>query len=98
MNTKPKEIHEVIENAPEKLRPLADLVEWSLNYDWEKGTPYFAFLDLIGYTDEHYGSKLNPESFILDYASADAVAESLKIWAIRPLDVHLFIQEVEQSE
>lgn len=93
-----KELHEVIENAPAKVQAIADLVDWSLNYDYQNGTPYFAFLDLIGYSDEYYGMQLNPNSFVLDYASADGVAEALKIWAIRPQDVYDFINEVQDSD
>lgn len=97
MKTEPKELHEVLENAPARLQPIAELVDWSLNYDYKKGTPYWAFLDLIGYSDEEYGSKLNPDSFSLDYPSADSFAASLKIWAILPDTVFEFIQEIQNA-
>jgi hypothetical protein len=98
MNAKVVQLHEVIENAPEWARPLADLVEWSLNYPAEMGTPYMAFLDTIGYSEETYGCKLNPEQFCLDYASADSFADSLKVWAIRPFDVYDFIQRIQYAD
>lgn len=98
MNAKAIELHEVIEKAPDWARPLADLVSWSLNYPIEMGTPYWAFLDAIGYSEEQYGTKLNPEQFCLDYASADPFADSLKVWAIRPYDVYDFIEKVQNAD
>ena len=98
MDGKVVELHEVIANAPEWAQPIAELVDWSLNYDHKTGTPYWAFLDIIGYSDEEYGEKLNPEHFSLDYASADAFADSLKLWAIRPDDVYDFITKVQNAD
>lgn len=98
MDGKVVEIHEVIENAPEWASPIAELVEWSWNYDYKTGTPFWAFLDIIGYSDEEYGSKLNPEEFCLDYASADSFADCLKLWAIRPDDVYDFITKIQNAD
>lgn len=98
METETKALHEVLENAPARLQPIAELVEWSLNYDYKTGTPYWGFLDLIGYSDEQYGSKLNPDSFSLDYASADSFADSLKLWAVAPEAVYDFIQEIQNAD
>jgi hypothetical protein len=98
MNEKVIQLHEVIQEAPDWAKPIAELVEWSLNYDHKTGTPYWAFLDIIGYSDEEYGEKLNAEQFCLDYASADSFADSLKLWAIRPDDVYDFITKVQNAD
>lgn len=98
MSTETKELHEVLENASPKVQAIAELVDWSLNYDYQTGTPYWAFLDLIGYSDEEYGAKLNPESFSLDYSSADSFAAALVVWATRPEAAYDFIREVQNAD
>jgi hypothetical protein len=98
MNGKVVELHEVLENAPEWAKPLADLVSWSQNYNYQSGTPYWAFLDLIGYSEEYIGYNINADHFILDYASADSFAAALRIWAVRPYDVYDFIEKVQNAD
>ena len=105
MKTEPKELHEVLENVSPKLQPIADLVEWSLNYQCRSGTPFLAFLDLIGFNKEVYGVRISGEApkfcaeeFELDYASADSFADSLKVWAVRPGEVFEFCNEVLNAD
>lgn len=97
MDTETKLIHELLEEVSDRLKPIADLYEWSLNYDYQTGTPYGLFLDVIGWSDEQYGGKIAGE-FVLDYDSADSFAEALKVWAIRPQDVYEFIDELNNAE
>ena len=89
-----KQFHELIEEAPSYCTGVADLANWSTNYDHHGGTPFLAFLDLIGYTEEAFGCKLNPSSFVLDYASAESFAAAINEWSVRPPDVNQFIDEL----
>jgi hypothetical protein len=98
MNGKVVELHEVLENAPEWAKPIAELAEWSLNYDYKTGTPYWEFLDLIGYSEEKQGYKINTKHFQLDYASVDSFADALKVWAVRPHDVYEFCDRVGDAD
>jgi hypothetical protein len=45
--------YEVIEDAPAYAEGVAALASWSTNYDYP--TPYALFLDLIGFSGEHFG-------------------------------------------
>ncbi len=98
MNESTLTLEEVLENASPKVQAIADLIEWSWNYDYKTGTPFWAFLDLIGYSADNYGSNLNPESFTLDFASADPFAEAIKVWATRPETVYEFIDQVQNAD
>lgn len=93
-----KQFHEVIEEAPSYCENIAGLAEWSTNYDYQRGTPYLAFLDLIGYSQEHLDDTINPSGFVLDYVSVDLLAGALQEWAARPADCSTYIDELWEAE
>lgn len=91
-------LEDLLENAPGWVEGVADLYRWATNYDYQTGTPYWAFCDLIGYSDEEFGQKMNPASFTLDYSSADVFSAALNDWSERPGDVQEFISQLHAAE
>jgi len=89
-----KQFHDVIEEAPNYCERIADLANLSTNYDYQQGTPFWAFLDLIGYSAEHLDDTMNPAGFVLDYASVDAFTGALQEWSVRPADCLAYIDEL----
>ena len=89
--------YEYLDMSPEWAKPLADLIEWSTNYNFPM-TPYVTFLDLIGFSQEHYGERLI-KGYLgkhLGYLEMDMLADALKVYANRPLDVEQFILKLDE--
>lgn len=86
---------ELLDTAPEKLAPIVALIRWASNEGFSRGTTYLAFIDLIGYTREHFGDTLNPATWSPGYLEADYLADALKCWADRPQDVEDFLLNYE---
>jgi len=87
------------ECAPNYAEEVASLYSWSSNY--EGFTPFRKFLDLIGYSLDHYGSPLadwsNPaDSF--GFMEIGYLAEALSQYANRPDSVGNFITELLEVE
>lgn len=91
-------VEDLLENAPSHAQGVADLYRWATNYDYQTGTPYWAFCDLIGYSDDQYGQKMNPAKFTLDYMSSDAFTAALNEWSNRPSDVTDFMDKLHAAE
>jgi hypothetical protein len=89
---------ELLEDAPIKVVNVAALYSWSLNYDQKFGSPFKAFLDLTGYSEEFLDEKINADSFQLDFASAGAFGQALVEWANRPGEVLEFIDAILKAE
>jgi hypothetical protein len=71
-----------------------------MNYDISKGTPYHIFLDLIGYSDEHYGESLykgEPRA-VLGYVELDYLADALKEYATNPQCVSDYIDLIDNAD
>ena len=93
-----KILDNLLDNPPAGCEDVANLYVWSGNYDYKDGNPYCAFLDLIGYSMENYGEKLNPRHYQIDHISADSFAGALKRWSERPNDVVDYIIALENGE
>lgn len=89
---------EMLETDDRILRPIADLVSHSLNYDYQKGTPLSAFLDLIGFAHEHYGGVQTPHDFELDLISCEIFADALVSYGNNPETCHQFLYDLENAE
>ena len=81
--------------------PVAELYEWSTNYDSGKN-PYCVFLDLIGYTEERFGVALvssGDYSHIIKYKEADMIADALKVYADKgESDVYLVCEQLDRLD
>lgn len=64
----------------ESYAPIADLYNWSMNYDYP--TPMSLFADLIGYSEDRLGMSLCGEKMpLLGYLEMDMLADALKVIA-----------------
>ena len=70
------------ENHPEEVKAL---FEWSLNYD-HPDRPFNLFIDIIGYSEEHYGTQMwtGNYSTTIGYMEASYLADALKEWSDAP--------------
>lgn len=85
----------LLDNAPDYLAPIVNLIRWSASEDFSSGTAYLLFLDLTGYSRENFGDTINNPSYRLQYFEAEYLADALKIWATNPESVFDFIYQHE---
>lgn len=99
METKEKKsIWDLYENPPTYAQGVADLAEWSLNFDYGQ-RPYLLFLDLIGYNSEEYGETFtNLDTLNLGYVEISKLSTALEEYACDPHRVTDFIKELENAE
>ena len=79
---------------------LSEFYRWSLNYDFGN-SPFNLFRDLVGWSGDVVGTNLynHDENFSsLGYMEADLLADALKLWATRPLDVELWLNVLDGLE
>jgi hypothetical protein len=101
MNNTKQTIWDLLENPKPSQEHTAGLISWSMNYDLKTGTPYHIFLDLIGYSDDMYGTLLfNGKNFnkVLGYMELDYLADALKEYAENPQAVLDFIGAIDEAE
>jgi hypothetical protein len=91
-------LDELIENPPVNCENVRDLYTWSTNYDYETGTPFMEYLDLIGYSDNEFGEKMNKPKFEVDYESAYQLGLALVSWSMRPEDVNNYVTALMEAE
>jgi len=78
---------------------LKDLLDWSANYDSRKN-PFCVYLDLIGYSEEHYGENFvdNP-SECLGYLEYTMLANCLALFENNGYEtIYNIIDEITQEE
>jgi hypothetical protein len=87
---------ELLEIAGPKLAPIVEL--WHLSTNYWASPPYVKFLDLIGYTTEHFGTTLyeTGPNAKLGHTELDYIADALKCWAVRPVDAEALIDTIER--
>jgi hypothetical protein len=95
MNTYTDNYDAALDIAGDALADIVHLWHWSLNYEHGK-SPWGTFLNLIGYSEENWGELIDAPRRV-DYATADKLADALKLWAIRPGDVDDVIQAIENG-
>lgn len=91
------------DEAPAYVGNIVQLWSWSLNYDWgDARRPFPLFLDLIGYSQEHYGSKASAWSISeadgLGWIELDLLGKALCEYTDRPQDCDLWIDGLIESE
>lgn len=90
--------YELTENAPEYARAVADLYDWSMNFDAGKG-PFSLFADLIGWSEDELGEPIyNLKDASLGYLELSKLADALKEYAENPSDVRRFVDELIAAE
>jgi hypothetical protein len=91
---------DLIETPADNVVEVTNLLHWSMNYDVRKGTPYYIFLDLIGYSTEHLGCRLfsgNPRD-VLGFLEMDYLGDALKEYANNPQAVEDWIELLMEAE
>jgi hypothetical protein len=93
-------VWEFLEKETDKAEEVRALVNWSLNFNIRKGTPYQVFLDLIGHSEENLGGALvqNISDVPLGFVELDLIGDALKEYAKNPQDVTDWINELENVE
>lgn len=84
------------QDAPKGCEAVQDLYSWSLNYESGKG-PFALLLDLIGWSEEEYGSNLYLGD-ALGYVECDKVGRALQEYATRPADVREYVARLLEAE
>jgi hypothetical protein len=87
------------QDAPEGCEAVQALYGWSLNYDAGRG-PFALFLDLTGWSDEHYGENVYQGTYAsgLGYVELDKLAKALTEYAARPLTVSAHVDALMDAE
>ena len=78
---------------------LTELYEWSANYDSGE-SPFCVYLDLIGYSEEHYGENIvkNP-SECLGYLEYTMLSNCLALFKNNGYDtIYNIIDDITQEE
>jgi hypothetical protein len=94
-----KDFWQLLENAPSYAEGVADLFHWSTNYDYP--TPATLFLDLIGYSDKHFGEPMFDLKHVpgrLGYLELGKLAKALDEYSDRPSDVLEYVQQLLDAE
>ena len=99
----PTNPYEYVDVAPAYVGNIAHLWSWSLNYDWgDARRPFPLFLDLVGYSQEHYGSKASAwsvsEAEGLGWLELDLLGKALCEYADAPHDCDRWLDGLIESE
>lgn len=75
------------------------LFQWGLNYD-NRNSPWMLFLDIIGYSQEQYGSNLHKGEYAasIGFLEADYLGRALIEWSDRTQQVEEWITELLSKE
>jgi hypothetical protein len=92
-------VWDLLDNPPTHSTDIAQLYSWSLSC--EEFKPFRAFLDLIGYSSENFGSNSanwEDPSKGLGYVELGYLAQALLEYSNRPQAVEGFIAELLDAE
>jgi len=92
------DVYEYVDNAPDYAEETAALWSWSLNCEYP--TPFTLFMDLIGYSEEHFGEALVKDTTAvgLGYVEQSYLADAMKEYSNRPRDIEDWITELLEIE
>jgi hypothetical protein len=85
---------DLCDTAPDYAEETAHLFSWCEgNYDFP--APSSLFLDLVGYSEEHFGENLTSRKMpSLGYLEIDMLARAMTEYAKRPNDVYAFVENL----
>ena len=91
-------VETLIEEAGMNVWDVADLYSWSLNYEAGRG-PFTLFLDLVGWSDEHYGETFyDLSNMSLGYVEIDKLGRALMQYAVNPHAVEQYVAALMEAE
>ena len=89
----------LLSNPRDGMDALARLFTWAENEAPDTGGDVWRlFLDLTGYSVEHFGDTVNPPQYRAGYLELSLLADALAVYAGRPGDVKDYALELELSE
>lgn len=92
------DLWELLESPPDGCDHVADLYDWSTNYDPGRG-PITLYLDLIGWSQDEYGEPLyDLATMSLGYVELSKLAAALTEYAHRPHDVRDYVDRLMTAE
>ena len=99
MDTTTKNMWDFLEEEDCTAPETRALFQWSLNYD-HPDRPFNLFSDIIGYSEEHYGTRMWSGKFAstIGYVEAGYLADALKEWSDNPQQVENWITELMATE
>lgn len=83
---------QMLDSHPPYVTALADLIGWSHNFDFP--TPFNLFLDLIGFSVEHYGEYYCVSVPNLGYEELSKLGLALDEYSMRPWDVNNWLEDL----
>lgn len=99
METKTKNLWELLENPPTYAENTATLYQWSLNH--ENSEPFRKFLDLIGHSEAYIGEPLadwTKPSLFLGFVELSYIGQALEEYSNRPGAVTNYIEQLLEAE
>lgn len=82
---------------PEKVTKLVSLINWSLNCTYP--TPFALYQDIIGYSEENYGSRICLDKFPnMGYIEIGLLGEALDEYSNNPQDATDWIDKLMEEE
>jgi hypothetical protein len=90
---------DLTENPPKNTDKVAYLAEWSTNYDARTGTPFMLFLDLIGFSEEYFGTpQVATHTEITGFIEAGLLGEALVQYSDHAQDVVDYCEQLVNAE
>jgi hypothetical protein len=94
----PTDVWEFLERPNRYAKEAQDLYSWGLNCD-RNANPFTVYLDLIGWSREHYGSdSVIRDLEYLGYVELDHLASALKEYAKNPREVNEWLDTLMACE
>ena len=81
-----------------KYAAIADLYSWSENYVRSRTSPFYLFLDLIGFTGEEQSISPADMSKVTGYIELDLIGNALVLFANLPTDCTEYIEKLLSAE
>ena len=82
--------------VPEYAEGTAEFLDWGLGGNYDTPSPVYLFLDIIGYSEEHFGEPqfdLTKVSERFGYMEMGQLAKALDEYSDRPTDVMAFVEK-----
>lgn len=93
-----------MDQIPEQLKPILALYRWSVGNTWSDEshyTPFSLFLDLTNWSLDNFGELMfqpGKDRLYFGHLEADLLADALSCYAVRPLDVTIYIDKLMEAE
>jgi hypothetical protein len=100
LETDPKSVWDLLEEAPGGCDAVASLYQWSTNYDCGKG-PFTLFIDLIGWSEDNIGNTIYDYRSLqrkLGFVELSKLADALTAYADRSHDVSDYVSALLEAE